>query len=596
MSDGGQPSDPVIRIEPKEQLVDEQVKLCIQSKIYTDNNTDKDPAVKKGYVPVTMETITDEGEAFATQQPPQPSEQQCVNAATRLVTTESQSAPKVGEESFSKLRLRPDPTMAADVNSLPGNLTNNRNPIKSKPRSQVRSTKGQAKKVRIGNSFYIPHVSGGFNYASEDTSHSRNKGSSRNRRRPALRGGLPVINADKLILDTWDLASSMPTSVLSEHTKSSISQFFLMIPNMNHMQGILTAHCRNGKASAVRYILENMRPHNIPKTFFRGPVWACVKGASSRHNKCLRALIEADANINMKSKKTGKTPLHVAVEHDDFKGYTNLIWLLINNKANPNIKDSSGDYPLTKLFAGNDVWALRKHRLAALAILLQGGAKVDSTQPGTGNTPLHLAVRRQDKLAVAILLYKGANVNAKTTWGTTPLQMTANQFRGNLTDDHAHVLDLLLQNRANVDEPAGQNRRTALHRAVVTGTAQAVEMLLRHGASPSLQEASGKDARDLAVAHAADLTRDATKSPDRRIDDHVEIMERLFQDRKRDWPMNRSRCVVDLACDGNAVEGHRILTKLLSMGLSKNTIFGDKGTIPELALQRGSLEVYKLFS
>ncbi|KAF6786396.1 nacht and wd domain protein [Colletotrichum sojae] len=174
------------------------------------------------------------------------------------------------------------------------------------------------------------------------------------------------------------------------------------------------------------------------------------------------------------------------------------------------------------------------------------------------------------------------NTYTPTNWGTTPLQMTANQFRGHLADDHAQVLDLLLRGGAAVDEPAGQDRRTALHRAVATGTAQAVEMLLARGASPTLRDGSGRDARALAVEDAARLTRDGGKVLDRRIDDHVEIMERLFADKKREWPMNRGRCLVDVLCDDPGIDGKRIFGELFEMGLQKNAKFGDKGTIADL--------------
>ncbi|KAF6809739.1 dual specificity mitogen-activated protein kinase kinase 1 [Colletotrichum plurivorum] len=450
--------------------------------------------------------------------------------------------------------------------------------------SSDRRERRKQKKVRIEaptETKPVPKVSG--KDKATGTSKASQKGDPKKpRRRPAERGELPVINADKLITDTWELASSAPTTAVSENTKTSLSMFFLMIPSSAQVQATLTGHCRNGKASAVRFMLENMPPYKNTKTLLRKPVWACIKGASTRHNKCLRALIDAGASINAKSESTGKTPLHAALEHDDFKGYTNLIWLLISKGARPNAKDRSGDCPLTKLLTGNDSLPLGRHRLAALAILLQGGAEVGSAQPGTGNTPLHLAVRRQDKLAVAMLLYKGAGVDAKTNWGTTPLQMTANQFRGHLADDHAQVLDLLLRGGAAVDEPAGQDRRTALHRAVATGTAQAVEMLLARGASPTLRDGSGRDARALAVENAAKLTRDGGKVLDRRIDDHVEIMERLFADKKREWPMNRGRCLVDVLCYDPGVDGKRIFGELFEMGLQKNAKFGDKGTIADL--------------
>ncbi|KAH0429343.1 hypothetical protein CcaCcLH18_08465 [Colletotrichum camelliae] len=426
------------------------------------------------------------------------------------------------------------------------------------------------------------------------------------RARPEKRE-LPSINVEKL-MDTYQLeASSTATSEIGEEAKSRIVQFFLLMPSIITVQNFLTERCREGKTAAVRVMLENIPSHKKTRSFFRRPVWACIKGGSSRHNKCLRALIEAGAKINYRNKKTGKTTIQVAVEHEYFKGYTNLIWLLMSSKeAEPNVKDSTGDCPMTQLFSGAEMaqagaprnsapTPLSKYRLAAMAILLQHGTDVNSTQPGTGNSPLHLAVRRQDELAVAMLLYKKAKVNATTKWGISPLNITANQFRGSLNSNHAQILDLLLREGAAVNEPSGSDKRTALHRAVASGTAQAVEILLRYKADPDIKDGSGKSARDLAVEHAANLTQDVNKVYDARIDDHMEIMERLFDGCKTEWPLNKGRCPVNMACRGEGVDGVSFFKDLFSMGLQPDAKFGDRGSIAEMVEKHGSSTLKKLF-
>ncbi|KAF3808332.1 hypothetical protein GCG54_00006954 [Colletotrichum gloeosporioides] len=436
---------------------------------------------------------------------------------------------------------------------------------------------------------------------------SKKEETTRKRRARPEKRELPSINVEKL-MDTYQLeASSTATSEIGEEAKSRIVQFFLLMPSITTVQNFLTERCREGKTAAVRVMLENIPSHKKTRSFFRRPVWACIKGGSSRHNKCLRALIEAGAKINYRNRKTGKTTIQVAVEHEYFKGYTNLIWLLMSSKeAEPNVKDSTGDCAMTQLFSGAEMaqtggprnsapTPLSKYRLAAMAILLQHETDVNSTQPGTGNSPLHLAVRRQDELAVAMLLYKKAKVNATTKWGISPLNITANQFRGSLNSNHAQILDLLLREGAAVNEPSGSDKRTALHRAVASGTAQAVEILLRYHADPDIKDGSGKSARDLAVEHAASLTQDVNKTYDTRIDDHMEIMERLFDGCKPEWPMNKGKCPVDMACRGEGVDGVAFFKELFSMGLQPDAKFGDTGSIADIIEKHGSSTLKKLF-
>ncbi|KAF2257630.1 hypothetical protein CC78DRAFT_482762, partial [Lojkania enalia] len=89
-----------------------------------------------------------------------------------------------------------------------------------------------------------------------------------------------------------------------------------------------------------------------------------------------------------------------------------------------------------KLFYGNSSEPLEKHRLDALALLLHSSTEVNIALPATFNTPLHLAVRRQDAYAVGMLLHKNADINAKNSSGTSPLLLTANQFRKPIADNH----------------------------------------------------------------------------------------------------------------------------------------------------------------
>jgi ankyrin repeat protein len=246
-----------------------------------------------------------------------------------------------------------------------------------------------------------------------------------------------------------------------------------------------------------------------------------------------------------------------------------------------------------KFFYGNDSPPIETNRLEALAILLKTNTRVNLTLPGTGNTPLHLTVRRQDKWAVAMLLHKGADVRAKNSSKTTPIQVTANQFRGELSPDHAQVSDLLLKANSSgkasgADDAAGALNRTALHHAVVSGTAQAVDMLLSHGASPFLEDKDRRNAIALTFRHVGRLGADPG-----RVEDHTEIMERLELAAGCGWPVKQGRCITDVALADKV--DLTLLRSLLDYKLDVNARFR-RGTALHRAVEHWNMEGVKAAS
>ncbi|KAI2643379.1 hypothetical protein GGS21DRAFT_485898 [Xylaria nigripes] len=405
---------------------------------------------------------------------------------------------------------------------------------------------------------------------------------------PRIREALVPIDVRKLMNNTWEMASSNPTTAMSEEGTLRIFWFFLTIPSKQEIEDLLCYYCQKGSSGAVRLVLEkaSFKKPLKARRFFR-PFMYAVRGASYRHNKCVRALLAAGVDPNQQSRKSGHTPLHVAVQNPAFKGYTNLIWLLLSNNANPNIRDHRDEYPLAKLFLGADTGPLETHKRGALIMLLKEGAITDFTISGTGNTPLHLAVRRQDKISVAMLLHMGAPVDAKTTGGTTALVMTANQFRSELTANHAEVLDHLLQSGANVNERAGVQGRTALHWAAMAGCAQAVTMLLAAGANARLKDKDGYDALGLAVKSAEKMTESGDEG---KLADHVEIMLGLEKAARCKLNLKQGKCAVETACKN---KDGTMLRQLLTMGLDPNSKYRQT-TVLDFAMQQGSAAARKM--
>lgn len=111
-------------------------------------------------------------------------------------------------------------------------------------------------------------------------------------------------------------------------------------------------------------------------------------------------------------------------------------------------------------------------------ILLAMKARIDISRPN-GILPIDVAVEVGNEYAVRLLLLHGANADVRVN-GYTQLQRAC--WFG-----HEKVIELLLQNNADVNETAAQ-KITALHIAVVKGTCGAVKLLLDAGANANAQD------------------------------------------------------------------------------------------------------------
>ena len=108
---------------------------------------------------------------------------------------------------------------------------------------------------------------------------------------------------------------------------------------------------------------------------------------------------------------------------------------LLKAGANPNEIDDTFTSPLTAACrTGNPVTA---------KILLDAGAKVDAPRTSKGRTPLMVALAYEGGITITKLLVEyGANVNAVTENGTTPLMIAAGGAKLN-------VVEYLLSKGAN---------------------------------------------------------------------------------------------------------------------------------------------------
>ena len=174
--------------------------------------------------------------------------------------------------------------------------------------------------------------------------------------------------------------------------------------------------------------------------------------------------------------------------------------------AGPAVGSGSGQ-PLFEAVRGDDP--------GAVAALLDRKADVNAREPD-GATPLAWAALRCNAGIAALLLNAGANPNLVNEQGIGPLYLA-------VTNGAASVLKLLLDRGANPNV-AREDGETPLMAAARLGAAGAMKMLLAHGANPNAREkkfgqtalmwaAGHPEAVRLLVEHGADL-RAASKTWD----------------------------------------------------------------------------------
>jgi cytohesin len=147
----------------------------------------------------------------------------------------------------------------------------------------------------------------------------------------------------------------------------------------------------------------------------------------------------ADPNL-----QTGESsPLMQAVQNarfDSNRRKPELVLLLLDYKANPNVADASGQTPL---FYTLPLTGIVERLLAATA-----GVNATNNQ---GETPLHWAAGARLKTAAELLLEHGADINAQDHAGNTPLHFAVLQHPGDapLPTWAKEMVDFLLSKGAD---------------------------------------------------------------------------------------------------------------------------------------------------
>uniref|UniRef100_A0A4W5QFF1 Ankyrin 3a n=1 Tax=Hucho hucho TaxID=62062 RepID=A0A4W5QFF1_9TELE len=206
------------------------------------------------------------------------------------------------------------------------------------------------------------------------------------------------------------------------------------------------------------------------------------------HVEVVAELLKLEANVDAATKK-GNTALHIA----SLAGQTEVVKELVTNGANVNAQSQNGFTPLYMAAQENHLEVVRfllEHNssqsmatedgFTPLAVALQQGHDqvvsllLENDTKGKVRLPaLHIAARKDDTKAAALLLQNDHNADVESKSGFTPLHIAAHY--GNI-----NVATLLLNRGAAVDFMA-RNDITPLHVASKRGNSNMVKLLLDRG-------------------------------------------------------------------------------------------------------------------
>ena len=231
---------------------------------------------------------------------------------------------------------------------------------------------------------------------------------------------------------------------------------------------LLHLNAKSGNADNVQKLIEDGADIEIKdkKNGSTPLLWACQNG----HTNIVKTLLEKGANV-FASSFTKKTALHFAAQ----SGQVDLVDILINEGLKVDSKDKNFVTPL--------IDACCKGQKATFEYLLKKGANINATTCH-GNNSLHLAVQYDQYHIVEMLVKKGLNANVKNFYGWTPLFEACYEGQRN-------TIELFIKNGADLFARIVKNNYTCLHIASEKGHVEVLKLLLENGVDLHSRDKSG---------------------------------------------------------------------------------------------------------
>ncbi|PNF30054.1 Ankyrin-3, partial [Cryptotermes secundus] len=217
-----------------------------------------------------------------------------------------------------------------------------------------------------------------------------------------------------------------------------------------------------GQEEVVKLLVANGAAVNVQSQNGFTPLYMA---AQENHDNVVRFLLANGANQSLAT-EDGFTPLAVAMQ----QGHDKVVAVLLEN-------DTRGKVRLPALHI-----AAKKDDCKAAALLLQNDHNPDVTSK-SGFTPLHIAAHYGNESIANLLLNRGADVNYSAKHNITPLHVAAKWGKTNM-------VSLLLEKGANIESKT-RDGLTPLHCAARSGHEQVVDMMLERGAPISSKTKNG---------------------------------------------------------------------------------------------------------
>jgi ankyrin repeat protein len=223
--------------------------------------------------------------------------------------------------------------------------------------------------------------------------------------------------------------------------------------------------------------------------------------ASLDYMTTVKTLAELGADVNKPALVEGGgtqplPPVIIAAR----RGYTELLKVLLDAKADLNRKGSDGSYALTA--------AAESGRWETVKVLVDRGADVNVAD-AQGMTILMFATHEGDEGLVRTLLEKGADPRAQDTKGRAPLSFT----------ESPALWKMLVDKGADVNVVVGG--LTPLQYFIARGNVELIRTWLTYHPDPLTPDRKGKTAKELAqMALAGDQQNLARREIVRLVDDY----------------------------------------------------------------------------
>ncbi|XP_034949608.1 ankyrin-1-like [Chelonus insularis] len=227
--------------------------------------------------------------------------------------------------------------------------------------------------------------------------------------------------------------------------------------------------CHHGNNEAVKVLLENHANPNAMDWFGRTALHFSCERKHKTTSSIIQLLLEHNAYTEAVN-WVGRTPLFVAC----LKGNNEAVKILLENHANPNVRDRNGETALHLICSWES-----KTNLQIIKLLLKYNADIEAMDD-RGWTPLITACSIGNAEVVKCLLEHHANPNV-TDWIGQPALHLVCSWESETTPQ---IIKLLLKYNADI-EAVDEQGRTPLFVACKSGNVAAVQCLLENHVNPN---------------------------------------------------------------------------------------------------------------